>query len=401
MNGSELRPNVTVARAVVLRALGGVALLCAMAWAPNAQAYKSYDNLSGNPNGCMQCHSEFGGGPSNPLHDFHTDSLGITECNLCHPSGAGSKPVLTYWSGGGAGAGLGCAGCHGGDYGETSPNSLELKASAYGLRRLHTGKGVTCEGTCHRAGNLGHSNPLPEILPENVAPPYYGLSNNNLQNPCAGRDEDTAYDEDRLGLDNDGDGAADWPADSDCPACGSSPAAQCVASDNGMLIVSEQPSGKAKLKASLKKLAPAVPLEQFGDPVAGSTAYAVCIYDQDEALRGEIAVVRAGASCGSPAKPCWETISDKGYKYGDKSTSANGIAKIVAAGGDSGKGKVVAEGKNSPSMGQTSLPTGIAAALESNTEATVQVVTSDAGCFGVTVSDVKKADGVTFSATGP
>ena len=111
-------------------------------------------------------------------------------------------------------------------------------------------------------------------------------------------------------------------------------------------------------------------------------------------------VARAGQDCGAPPKSCWKALSDTGYKYGDKDTSADGILKIIAKGGDAGKGKMIVLGKNNASKGQTSLLTGIAAALQGNTKATVQVVTSDAGCFGVTAYYAKKADGLIFKALG-
>ena len=56
--------------------------------------------------------------------------------------------------------------------------------------------------------------------------------------------------------------------------------------------------------------------------------------------------------------------------------------------------------RDNASKGQTSLSTGIAAALVNNNKATVQVMTSDADCFGVTTADVRKADGLLFNALG-
>jgi hypothetical protein len=111
-------------------------------------------------------------------------------------------------------------------------------------------------------------------------------------------------------------------------------------------------------------------------------------------------VDRAQGNCGTPPRPCWKAISDKGYKYKDKDTSADGIQKIVAKGGDPGKGKVIVSGKNNTSKDQTSLPTGVAAALQDNIRATVQIATSDADCFGFTATQVKKSDGLMFKALG-
>jgi hypothetical protein len=149
------------------------------------------------------------------------------------------------------------AGCHGQDYGETSPNSGQPKATAYGLRLFH---GSACPpvpscGTtgCHKPGTQGHPNPFPPLLSENVPPPYYNALFSNLTNPCASSQEDIPFDADSVGLDNDGDGFADWPADSDCPqpptptptpmlgvACGTAPAVLCIAPEKGSLLVNEE-----------------------------------------------------------------------------------------------------------------------------------------------------------------
>ena len=104
--------------------------------------------------------------------------------------------------------------------------------------------------------------------------------------------------------------------------------------------------------------------------------------------------------CGTRPRPCWKAISEKGYKYSDEDTAADGIHKIIMKGGNAGKGQVIVIGKNSEPKGQTSLPTGIAAALQDNAKATVQVVASDADCFGVEINRVKKADGSLFTGLG-
>src|SRR5262245_61961690 len=125
MNGSNLKNG----RALV----GALALIAVATWAPRAVAYPSYDDGAGN--GCVQCHNNstgdggFTGGNAGGLHILHLTKFGITSCALCHSSSAGgSKPVLTYYSG----DGYGCAGCHGRDQGETSPNSGKPKSTSYG-----------------------------------------------------------------------------------------------------------------------------------------------------------------------------------------------------------------------------------------------------------------------------
>jgi hypothetical protein len=380
-------------------------LFCATLSTSSAFAYPSYDNGAGV--GCVSCHNGFQGG-NGPLHFQHRTRFGVTTCNLCHPNGGGTTPVNTYWSG--PGGGYGCAGCHGQDYGETSPNSGQPKATSYGLRQFHVAQGITTCGTtgCHKPGTQGHSNPFPPLLSENVPPPYFSPAFSSLTNPCDSSQEDLPFDADSVGLDNDGDGFADWPADSDCPqpptptptpmlgvACGTAPAVLCVAPEKGSLLVNEKKPGKEKIKVSLTKLQASVTQSQFGNPISGTTAYAVCIYDAANQLAGEYTVDRAGDTC--DGKPCWAAISDKGYKYSDKGTTADGILKMKLSGGDAGKGKIKVLGKNSSS----NLPLGVAALLQNQTSATVQVLTSDASCFGVGLSEVKKADGTVFSAKGP
>lgn len=389
----------------VARHAGVLALLGVLLWAPGAQAYRWYDNGSGT--GCVSCHNGFQGG-NGALHQRHRIDFGVTNCNVCHQTGGGSTPVLTYWSG--AGGGYGCAGCHGQDYGETSPNSGQPKATAYGLRQHHVDQGVTTCGLsgCHQPGTQGHPNPFPTPFGEDVAPPYFDPLFSNLTNPCDSAQEDLLFDVDSVGLDNDGDGLADWPADSDCPqpptptptplglTCGTAPAMGCIAPAKGSLLVDEKTAGKEKLKVSLAKLQPAVTQSQFGDPVtANGTEYAVCIYDAANQLKGTYLIARAGDTC--DGAPCWSAVSDKGYKYKDKGATADGILMMKLGGGVAGKGKVKIKGKNATS----NLPTGIAALLQNQTSATVQVLSSDAACFGVGLTQVKKADGTVFSATGP
>lgn len=380
------------------------AVLSVTLCAASARASQWYDNGSGS--GCVQCHTGFVNG-NGPLHSQHRTLFGVTSCNVCHQNGGGTTPVLTYWSG--PGGGLGCAGCHGQDYGETSPNSGQPKATAYGLRQFHVNQGVTSCGTgsCHAPGALGHSNPFPPLLGEDVAPPYFDPLFSNLTDPCTSAQEDLPFDLDSVGLDNDGDGSADYPADSDCPVpptptptppgltCGAAPADACIAPSKGKLIVDEKKAGKEKLKVTLTQLQPAVAQSQFGDPVNGSTSYKVCIYDAANQLKGDYTLEQAGQTCGDA--PCWATVSDKGYKYKDKGAAADGISAMKMVGGDAGKGKVKVRAKNSTG----NLPLGVAALLQNQTSATVQVLSSDAECFGVGLTLVKKADGTIFNASTP
>lgn len=147
-------------------------------YAGQVLAYPAYTDTQ-----CATCHSTFQG--KGALHDVHQSAL-TNNCNMCHPSGPGSKPVST--SSAGDASAFSCLGCHGRDYG----GSTAMQAA--GLRLRHANKGVSCS-PCH------DDDPVP--LGENVLPPHYGRGDVNLSLSC----EDA--------LDNDGDLAVDGD-DSDC-----------------------------------------------------------------------------------------------------------------------------------------------------------------------------------------
>jgi len=178
--------------------------------------------------------------------------------------------------------------------------------------------------------------------------------------------------------------------------CPSSPDATCQSAfDKCQLVVDESKAGAEKLVASWQK-GPALTPADFGDPtVTLGTAYDVCAYDASGTLAGQWQIDRAGATCGE--KPCWKA-NDQGFKYKDKDGTAQGIQSVVLKGGDTGKSKLAVKGKNNAGKGQTSLPTGIAAALTGSASATIQLRGSNApGCFSCAVT-TSKDEGGTFKA---
>lgn len=396
------------------------ALVCVAAGAGSALAYEMYDDpTTMGDQLCASCHPEFQNSGTS-LHQQHLFNLDIDEnlpfaptitdrCNVCHTSGGGTTPVYTMGSNLAAGGGFGCAGCHGQDYGDvasTAPYTGDPKASAWGLRQVHQDAGVlVCQG-CHGTGPM-------VVLDETVNPPYYAMKISKLRNACDSTQEDLSFDMDSVGLDNDGNGFADYPDDPNCPlpttttsttstttttlpvTCDVSPAVGCTVAEKAKLLVSEKAAGKEKMKFQLIKLVPAVVQADFGAPVASDTSYALCVYNNANTLVGSYEVSRGGDTC--DGDPCWSEFKDLGFAYKDKLLSADGVSKIQLAGGDAGKGKVKVLGKNK----EATMPTGIAALLNGATSATAQFVTSDGECFGMALPTVKTADGLVFSASAP
>lgn len=194
----------------------------------------------------------------------------------------------------------------------------------------------------------------------------------------------------------DGDGCS-----ANCTAvtfCSVAPSPSCASAAKASLKIIEKKAGHERLKLSLKKFDAATSATDFGDPVSGTTAYEICIFDAAGSRVASLAVDQAGATCGS--KPCWKTTKT-GYAYKNRDKASDGVKRISARPGEPGKGKLSVEARNRANRDQTALPTGVTLALEGTTSATVQVVTSDASCFAATLTTVKKADANQFKAKAP
>jgi cysteine-rich repeat protein len=190
-----------------------------------------------------------------------------------------------------------------------------------------------------------------------------------------------------------GDGCNDQCLAELCPAVA---AEGCVGAVTAKLQLAEKKTGAEKMKVLWKKLDAETTQAGFGDPAEGLTAVAACIYDDGGALVRSYEVDRGSALCGDV--PCWSAKSTKGWQYRDLDASANGILGIKFYGGIAGKGSAGAQGKNNAGKGQTSLPTGVAAALQGNTAATVQLVTDAGLCVSATMTEVTKDDGAIYTA---
>lgn len=181
-------------------------------------------------------------------------------------------------------------------------------------------------------------------------------------------------------------------------ACAPAPADGCHVAAKAKLSVVEKKAGKEKLSVALKRVEAATGPADLGDPVSGATRYDLCIYDAAGQLAGGLAVDRAGELCGAKQKPCWKAKGASGYAYKDPDASAGGVRKMKAVAGPEGKGKLQLQAGNNAKRSQDALPTGIAAALEAASSATLQLVANDGACFEAALSAVKKNDAETFKA---
>ncbi len=166
-----------------------------------------------------------------------------------------------------------------------------------------------------------------------------------------------------------------------------------------VLLVKESSAGNEKIVVELVK-GPSVLQAAFGDPVSlDGTAYSLCIYGDDDALVGELGVDRAGDDCDT--KPCWKSLgkpTGTGFRYLDRQAAADGVKSLKLKGGAGRPSKLFFTAANSTNKGQSAMPTGIAAALEADTSATLQIRSSDATCFSEVLPNVKRAESDFFKA---
>jgi len=124
----------------------------------------------------------------------------------------------------------------------------------------------------------------------------------------------------------------------------------------------------------------ATTVADFGDPVAGTTRYDLCVYDETGGVPSRVlrATIPPGGLC--KGKPCWKAAGSggsKGYRYNDNLTTADGIRKIVLKPGLDGKASIILKGKGA-SLGLPPLP------LVQDGAVTVQLKSSAGVCWGTT-----------------
>lgn len=163
--------------------------------------------------------------------------------------------------------------------------------------------------------------------------------------------------------------------------------------DQGLLRIDESRPGKEKLVAKFRK-GPAFEQLDLGEPTgAGGTAYALCLYDDQDLLVSSLNIDRPAALCGT--KPCWTPLGGtapmgKGYRYNDREATADGVSLVKLRGGAAGQSSVLVKAANRADRGRLSMPVGVAAAFEASASATMRLVSDDGLCLSHSVADIRK-----------
>ena len=139
----------------------------------------------------------------------------------------------------------------------------------------------------------------------------------------------------------------------------------------------------------------------FGDPVGGSPAYTLCLYDQT----GSVSSLKMGMSLAaggicSGDKPCWKALSDKGWAYKNKTGNDDGLTQLKFKGGDPGRPSLQVSGKGASLP--LPAPFGPTELFDQDTEVVIQLHASDPdACWSSTFLTHKKNDGESFKAALP
>ena len=181
--------------------------------------------------------------------------------------------------------------------------------------------------------------------------------------------------------------------------CSLAPASGCETGEKVQIQVNERSFGKEQIKVKVDTLGSTLPLSFFGDPIAGNTNYAICLYDAKETLVGTLAVNRPQELCG--ARTCWNFLKTTGYKYVDKELTAHGVLQIQVKSGPAGTGRFSAKAKRNLAKGMLAMPVDITPQLEGDRHATVQLQLNNGSCVTGTVTNISDADEKLFKGKTP
>lgn len=85
-------------------------------------------------------------------------------------------------------------------------------------------------------------------------------------------------------------------------------------------------------------------LADFGDPLAGTSRYHLCIYDASSSAQPLVDLaVAPGGICGN--RPCWKPTGTRGFAYRDRHGSQGGVTAIRLGAGAAGKAKLQFQAK--------------------------------------------------------
>jgi hypothetical protein len=172
------------------------------------------------------------------------------------------------------------------------------------------------------------------------------------------------------------------PTPTPTPLCPSTPRSACRNSGKSLFYLRDKADDDRDRLTWKWSAGAATDLGSFGNPVSGSTDYALCVYGTASGTP-ELAtslVVPGGTTCGGDF--CWRPTGTKGFKYRDRDGGAAAVTQIILKAGDDDRAKVIvkAKGANLP-MPAAASPNNL---ISQDPVVTVQLANSEGECWQAT-----------------
>ena len=163
--------------------------------------------------------------------------------------------------------------------------------------------------------------------------------------------------------------------------CGSMPRSGCRHAPSSRLIVrkSAQPAMRKLIWAWTRGAAAAL-----GDPVSGTTAYALCVYGTTASVPYLATQLHVPAGGNCAGIPCWVSTDANGVRYRDPAAAADGVVALRARTGAAGRAKVRLQARGTALP--IPVPANAASLIAADPQVTAQLVNADGSCWEATYS---------------
>ncbi len=174
------------------------------------------------------------------------------------------------------------------------------------------------------------------------------------------------------------------------------PATTCHSAERTSLVIRDQALDSRDQLVWRWTRGDAVGLPELGNPVAGTTGYALCLYETTggvSSLARPPIMIPGGGLC--RGKPCWKALGSTGVKLTDRDRTPDGVESLLLRTGVAGKSSVVLTAKGANLL-PPSLPLG------QDPQVTVQLRNDAGACFGTSyAAPAQKNDGSQFREKTP
>ncbi len=166
------------------------------------------------------------------------------------------------------------------------------------------------------------------------------------------------------------------------PVCPAAPSAECRVPNKSLLLLKDSTNDAADKLLWKWSGGDDTGLSDLGDPVSGTTDYALCVYSTSGGTPELVMspVSPGGSVCAGSS--CWRYIGARGFRYRDKQGSADGVTKILLKTGSDQQARMLIKGRGANLPMPTSAD--VDNLLAQDPTVTVQLTNSERQCWEAT-----------------